>query len=274
MSDDRLDERNRNLSQEGFHSADWINAGATDHDNEEVIRYKIAQQRAASQSALSGFDTGMDDGPGGGVMHIDDVERTAFVIKAVLWGIGFFFISSILGALWSAKDELFEYWQESRRAEAADKRVKEYTDFSRLSQWPEKVQEAYRKQENKPLEKLMDEVPRDLNQLSAARRHALGAQIWFKISSKGAGASDYLDTVQKAPHRVGMPIIRRPRCHCSFCEASARRDSSWPVSMRPNPMRDWFGMESGPRNRTGCWGPPSSNCLLRVRSRKRLPSNR
>jgi len=226
MSFDGIADRNRNLSREGFNSADLTNAAVADSDSEEVARSKIAHYRNPAPGALSTFDSGPDFGSGGGgdgVVYDTDLDKAGKVIKAILWAIGLLFLAGVLGAVWSAKEDLFEYWRETRRADMADQRIQAYSNFSSLSDWPKEIQAMYGKQKDKPLEKIMDDNPGDFNKLSPGKRHMLGAQIWFKISSKGAGAGEYLMAVQKAPHRVHNPALRAANLSLHFLKRECQK---------------------------------------------------
>jgi len=209
-------DRDRNLSREGFNSADLTNAVVTEHDSEEVARTKIAEYQNRTQGPSGSMD--FDVGSGGGAGSYDDgsVERTIIVAKTIAWAIGLLFLCAVLGAIWSAKDELIEHMRESRRADLADARIKDYSDFSRLQDWPNRVQEIYKKQESKPLAAMLDDLPENTGKLSPERRFILGAQIWFKISSKGTGANAFLLEVQDTPHRVANPMLRAASLSLQF----------------------------------------------------------
>lgn len=209
-------DRDRNLNREGFNAADLTNAVVTEHDSEEVARYKIAEYRNRAQGPSGDMDFDVGSAGGSGTYDDGSAERAILVIKTILWGIGLLLLCAVLGAIWSAKDELIEHVREGRRAEAADKRIKEYADFSTLRDWPKRVQEMYKRQENKPLATMLDEIPENTNKLSRDKRHILGAQIWFKISSKGAGANAFLLEVQDTPHRVNNPILRAASLSLQF----------------------------------------------------------
>jgi hypothetical protein len=221
MSYDSIGDRNRNLSREGFNSADLINAIVTDNDSEEVARYKIAQIQNPVLGARPASDTSpcIPSGAGSGGSVDVDADGSIIVIKTILWAIGILLLIAIVGAARSAKDEYFEHMVETRRDEAAATRIDEFSSFSKLPAWPKRVQEIYKKQERKPLEKMMDEIPRDLGKLSSKKQQMLGAQIWFKISSKGAGANEYLIGVQDKPHRVASPMLRAASLSICFLEA-------------------------------------------------------
>jgi hypothetical protein len=223
MSYDGLDDRNRTLSSEGFDSWNREHAGVTDSDSAEVARGKLLAQNSrpsAGGAYETSFDTASGGGGGGGG---GDTDGTILVLKVIGCAIGLYLLTCILSAAWSAKDELFAYWRKTRHAEIADKRIEEYSDFSKLSDWPREVQAIYQKQESKPLGKMLDEIPSNLNSLSSEKRDMLGAQIWFKISSKGAGASEFLSTVQATPHRVSSPILRAASLSLHFLKTECQK---------------------------------------------------
>lgn len=226
MSYDGIDDRNRTLSSEGFDRGNLEHAGVTDSDSAEVARGKLLAQNSrpsAGDAYGTSFDTASGGGGGGTAGDGDDTDGVILVLKVIGCAVGLYLLTCILSAAWSAKDELFEYWRKTRHAEIADKRIEEYSDFSKLSDWPKEVQAIYQKQESKPLGKMLDEIPSNLNNLSFEKRDMLGAQIWFKISSKGAGASEFLSTVQEAPHRVSSPILRAASLSLHFLKTECQK---------------------------------------------------
>jgi hypothetical protein len=224
--DDRINERNRVLDGEGYKPWDLERRGVTDSDSTEGARAKLIQHSAPGAGGAYGPDFGsMSGGSGGGGDNgaINDIEGFARICKFIAWGVGLYLLACILWVIPSIVSEFREDWHKNRQAEISDKRIQDYSDFSALSDWPQEVQAIYKRQENKSLGKLLDEIPENINKLSPEKRHMLGAQIWFKISSKGTGAGDVLTGLQKAPHRVGLPVIRSMSLSLHFLDTECKK---------------------------------------------------
>lgn len=191
-------------------------AGVNSNDSPEVARHKIANRQKYDDMWKWDASASKSKSGTGSAMYHPPSNGEGLSLKAILIGIVCFFLvlgmPAILAVAWYAKDEFFKFgteaWVDAVTARAAKKRVDAFTDFSQLSDWPSRVQETFRKKEATPLEVLLDDIPAKLKTLSPARKEELGAQIWFKISSKGAQAPHYLQEVQTKPHRVESPWLR------------------------------------------------------------------
>lgn len=220
MTHDRIGDRNRFLEGQGFNSADLEHKGVTEWDSAEAALGKLLGGNSTSSGGGGGYDAGFGSASGGEPVTDSGTDGVILVFKIFGAGFALYLLCCIVWAAFSAKDELLAHWRSVRSAEIAEQRIKDYSDFSKLSDWPQEVQAVYRKQEGKPLGKLLDEIP---TKLSPEKRHVAGAQIWFKISREGTGARDLLMAVQEAPHRVDNPILRAGGMSLDFLKTECKK---------------------------------------------------
>jgi hypothetical protein len=166
------------LQSKGHQRWDVDRAGVTGYDSPETALRKLEEQRKRDQATW--HDPNLNSGQGqsshsfgwsGG--DIDPKGALGSVLALILLICSPIIIGmTALGIrnIGQAEISIREKGRELATAQVAAERVRNYSDFSKLSDWPNNVQETYRMQEHKPLIVLLDEIPEKLNTLSVAKK--------------------------------------------------------------------------------------------------------
>jgi hypothetical protein len=212
MSVDDSEERDWHLRSNGYMPWEAHDAGVVSYDSAEIARNKIDEKRKSYTMTSMSTTAASGSQPGEFSRTSQSGGPSMFIGKDIVSFMLLVAFAATVAIAWSERNKIFDYgvgmWQEFTWKRAATKRIDAYSDFSRVSDWPARVQDTYRKQQAKSLAALMDEIPENLKHLSSARKEELGAQIWFKISSNGREASQSLIDLQNMPHRVKSPLQR------------------------------------------------------------------
>lgn len=248
MNFDHGFQRDHRLGNNGVQYSESGAAGVSETDSYETAFRKIEDYRKSTgvNTPLPELGNPFQTPAGFSGSHDFRGASAGLSGKAVAWIVGLLLLLPILQFAWSSKDALFVYVDQFRRERAGAERIEEFSDFSKLSDWPKRVQAIHQKGEDKSLERLLDEIPADLRKLPPAKREMLGAQIWFKLSSKGAGATDYLATVQEKPNRVKYPKLAAASLSLGFLknECSKGVELACLDGAKSFAALVWFGRES------------------------------
>lgn len=97
---------------------------------------------------------------------------------------------------------------ESAILEVSHDRVTEYSDYSKLTDWPQSIQDIYKKEQDESLLAIVEKGPENFKDYPANQKFEAGVQAWFRISGKGTEAYPYLTSLQEQPHKRMSPFLR------------------------------------------------------------------
>lgn len=191
-----------------------LDAGVLESDPQGVVDYKLEQRRRELSPFWNPPEIEQRNSHGWELKH--------FVIFAVLLAgyYAFCFVSDFV--------KNYPEWSRAREYQQADeraskervsmkaRRAQEFSDFSLISAWPSEVQRGYAKHVDKPLSEIVDELPLDFAKLPLAQQTELGAQVWFRISSKGSEAGQLLSELGSGTVRKRVRIRIGPALTASI----------------------------------------------------------
>lgn len=188
-------------------------AGVTQWDSQGVIDAKLAEHyKKEAEERWGGNKTA-----GNGSNRKNDYVNHGGEIVLFFWVVKLFAAAFLIGSVYTLLTDVsirngvinsYEDWKYSR---ARAERVKQFSDFSEVSKWPDYIQILNSKTTQKSLEKIIASLPEDLvNSYSYEKKIESGSRAWFAIAENKINADKYVYyEIEKLRARsVKMPYIK------------------------------------------------------------------